>query len=206
MRWRWTALIFLGLASCSDDPGFSVLEDEVCFERRDGVRVCIEVFEASRQDATADAEGTSTDSPRSIAGRRPWVNVTWSAAREACAAKGKRLCERDEWIDACDGGVGETEGQAYPYGETRDTAQCNVGGGGPVAGGSFAGCASPIGTLDQGGNVWEWTGNTASAAVARGGSFRSTMSHECLSGDQFRRFMPDQPDAEVGFRCCREAS
>lgn len=200
-------LALLVLAACEEDPGFAVREDEVCFERRDGVRVCIDVYEASRQDATATEEGVSDEPPRSTVARRPWVNITWSAAREACRAKGKRLCERDEWIDACDGGIGESEGQIYLYGETEDTTICNVDRPeGPVEGGSFMGCRSPLGTFDQAGNVWEWTGNRAQDGVARGGSFRSSQAHRCDSGDRLLRFPIEQPNVEVGFRCCREAS
>lgn len=195
----------LALLACSDDPDFAVREDEVCFERRDGQRICIEVYEASRQDADAESEGTSEATPRSTADRQPWRNVTWSAALEACRAKGKRLCDRDEWIDGCDGEVGEDVGTTYPYGNERDPALCNVTGGGPAAGGASPMCVSAFGTFDQGGNVWEWTGNTRAAAAARGGSFRSSQTHDCQSGDRTQRFDPELPNVEVGFRCCREA-
>lgn len=196
----------LTLLACSDDPDFAVREDEVCFERRDGQRICVEVYEASRQDASGDVEGSSEAPPRSTAGRRPWTNVTWMAAREACRAKGKRLCERDEWLDACDGGVGEDVGSTYPYGDTIDPTLCNVEGGGPIAGGTRATCVSAFGAFDMAGNVWEWTGNTTSSAVARGGSFRNSVLHSCGAGDTPpQTFRIDQPNEEVGFRCCREA-
>lgn len=203
---RVAALVLAGAPAlgCSDDPGFVVREDEVCFERRDGRRICVETYEATRQDATDADPGTSSAPPRSTAGRLPWAEISWEAARAACRAKDKRLCERDEWIDACDGGVGEAEGTRYPYGDVRDPTICNVSGAGPIPGGQAPGCASGFGVLDMGGNLWEWTGNTPAAATARGGSFRSTRTHDCFSGDATQRFDPGLPNAEVGFRCCRD--
>lgn len=200
MRFGIVALLVVG---CSDEESLTAQEEEVCFNRRDGVPVCIETYEAARQDAAENAEGVASGPPRSIANVRPWTGITWEAALEACRAKGSRLCDRDEWIDACDGGIGEAEGSLYPYGETRDPSLCNVQGGGPVAGGRFTMCLSGLGTQDQAGNVWEWTGNAPSSAAARGGSFRSSQTHACLSGDRMQRFDPLQPNEEVGFRCCR---
>ncbi len=201
---RRTFAVVVALCGCTEDGGLDVREEEICFTRRDGAGICIETYEASRRDATDTSPGVSDEPPRSFASRRPWVEITWSAARDACLAKGRRLCERDEWFDACSGAVGEGNGTRYPYGAELDEAVCNVTGTEPVAGGSFAGCVSGFGAFDLAGNVWEWTGNSEAAAVARGGGFRSSVAHECRSGDDLRRFDPRQANVEVGFRCCRD--
>lgn len=199
------ALAAAGLgAACSDDPALSVRDDEICFERRDGRRICVELYEASRPDATSTSVGTTNGIPRSIPGRLPWEEVTWEAARAACVEKGKRLCEADEWEDACDGTVGN-DGLTFPYGDERDVTACNVSGVGPVPTGSNERCVSPFGVFDMGGNLWEWTGNTLDAAVARGGGYPSSQTHRCTSGPDFpNRFPPAAPNVEVGFRCCRD--
>lgn len=192
------------LAGCGDETSFEVEDPEVCRTRRDGVRYCVEVYEASREDATADAPGIDdTSPPRARPDRMPWVDITWFGAREACERKGKRLCDFDEWVDACDGVTGDG-GTTYAYGDTRDESNetCNTGTGAPEPTGGRDACESAEGTLDQSGNVWEWTGNTRGAATARGGGYRSTQTHACES--TLQNISPDVGNAEVGFRCCRD--
>ncbi len=171
---------------------------------RDGAPYCIDVYEASRDDAGASTEGVDDMSPpRSLPNRLPWTGLTWEAARNACVSAGKRLCDRDEWVDACDGQVGEAEGLTYTYGDTLDTARCNTSGMAAVAGGSNGTCMSPAGTFDQSGNIWEWTGNEAGVAGTRGGGWRSSRTHECKN-DQTLATALTVPSPEVGFRCCRD--
>jgi len=91
-------------AACSDEGQLETPDREVCLSRGDGARYCIDMFEESRRDATPSAEGDDVESaPRSLQNLLPWVDITWGAAKSACEKKGKRLCERDGWIDACDG-------------------------------------------------------------------------------------------------------
>jgi formylglycine-generating enzyme required for sulfatase activity len=202
MRLAWTLALLPAVLACGEDPPrFDAPDEEVCLDRRDGARYCIDRFEASRRDATAEAEGVDDASPpRSLPDRRPWAQVTWAAARAACEARGKRLCELDEWVDACDGALG-ADGLAYPYGDVLDPGRCNVGGQGVRPGGALPGCASLGGVLDLAGNVWEWTGNAAASAAARGGSFRSSQAHRCR--DQLMGATTSDSSPEVGFRCCR---
>lgn len=200
-RWVWVVWLLVG---CSEAPVLGVNDPEVCLSRRDGVRYCIEVFEASRDDATPDNAGSDEASPpRAINNRLPWVNLTWGAARTACESKGKRLCDLDEWVDACDGVSGEG-GTVFAYGDTRDESNmaCNTGSGAMEAAGARSTCESSKGTFDQSGNVWEWSGSTRGAATARGGGFRSTQTHACDS--TLMNIDLDAESPEVGFRCCRD--
>lgn len=194
---------------CSDEPPDLGLPDkEVCLMDRFGGEYCIDVFEAARRDSTSASPGTDeTSDPVSLEARLPWVDITWEGARQKCAAKGKRLCEREEWIDACDGVVG-AGGTMFAYGDVVDATRCNTDGPPAEAGGSRTNCKASTNTFDQSGNVWEWTGNTLADAVARGGSFRNSQTHQCLSPEMPVVTEPARADGgrsvEVGFRCCRD--
>jgi formylglycine-generating enzyme required for sulfatase activity len=172
----------------------------VCLVRKDGVPFCIDQYEASHSDATFTHEGASTK-PISFPGVLPWNNISWMGALTACQAAKKRLCEGDEWIQACQGDKGTT----YTYGNVRTSTTCNVSAfGHPVATGTIASCHSTIagsaGTYDQSGNVAEWTGNTVDTASARGGSYRSSQTHACT--DESIAIAPTTVSDEIGFRCC----
>lgn len=196
-------LVTCALVACEDTAEVAVGNDESCLTGRDGNRYCIDRFEASRFDASVDREGTDEGEPRTLPARRPWTNVTWFQAQDACRRAGKRLCSRAEWEDACDGVVGDG-GTRFTYGDVEDDTVCNVTGGSPVATGSFEGCVSVFDTSDQSGNVWEWTGETSDDALALGGSFRSSIQHRCTSGSQIRVFGLREESDELGFRCCRD--
>jgi formylglycine-generating enzyme required for sulfatase activity len=87
---------------------------------------CMDIYEASHEDATSSSYGTSpvaASQPDVL----PWfplsadVTTALSTARAACANAGKRLCQLDEWISACEG----PSGWAYGYGNTYDPLICN---------------------------------------------------------------------------------
>src|SRR6185436_16280233 len=59
---------------------------------------------------------------RSRFGVRPSGYVTGLLAESACAAAGKRLCTRGEFVTACRG----EDGTVYPYGDTFEEDACNV--------------------------------------------------------------------------------
>jgi formylglycine-generating enzyme required for sulfatase activity len=88
--------------------------------------VCIDRYEASRQDATGTSAGHDDSVAWSQRGVLPWyVNPMSTEAFEkfqaACAASGKRLCEPGEWLEACQGPAQNT----YVFGDTWDPEICN---------------------------------------------------------------------------------
>lgn len=203
---RLGLVLLLAPAACGEESIVNTPDHEVCLLRRDmSTRYCIETYEAAHKDSSATSPGGDEASPAvSLPSRVPWTQITWDGARQACTAKGKRLCERDEWLDACDGAIGEDQGSVYTYGNDVVAGRCNTDGGGVEAGGRRAECKSVGGTFDQSGNVREWTGNVRAQAAARGGSWLSTQTHDCKSGDAMQILAPEDISPEVGFRCCRD--
>jgi len=87
-------------------------------------------------------------------------------------------------------------------GATPNTANCFGGVGMVTDVGAFTGSASPYGTFDQGGNVWEWN-----EQIAEGGSFRGIRGGgwfneaSSLAAASSRSILPPAGDGEiVGFR------
>ena len=172
-------------------------------------------YEASRPDATSSSEGSQVDRACSRPGVKPWTNVTWQQAREACAAIGMDLCGGALWEQACQGAAAS----AFPYGATYSPGVCNdaanpTGGcsGGacaPMTTGENPGCASASGAVDMSGNVREWTLDGANLSyTVRGGGFRD--QHDDLSCSNVQPATHSLPTNsaldDVGFRCCVEPS
>jgi hypothetical protein len=84
---------------------------------------CMDLFEASRPDATYTSQGTSTAKAMCVQWVIPWYSytLTKSEAANACAAAGKRLCTPTEWKLACSG----TKNKVYAYGNTYTPLTCN---------------------------------------------------------------------------------
>lgn len=87
---------------------------------------CIDRYEASRPDATADDIGDDESQATSRMGVLPWnvnpMNSTHLGEFEdACEAAGKRLCTADEWFESCNGADNST----YVWGNSFDAETCN---------------------------------------------------------------------------------
>ncbi|MFH1463369.1 MAG: MopE-related protein [Pseudomonadota bacterium] len=178
---------------------------------------CIDVYEASRPDATATSAGIDSSCAVSQAGVRPWQVSSNADAATACAAAGKRLCSEAEWYEAC---AGPTDTD-YTYGDAYDAAACNgldthcTCADGSVyedcffdCGGSFyllptgslSACTNGWGVYDMSGNLWEHVDGGNDSTV-RGGAYNcgdTPSYHRCS-------YIPTTwtPSAR-GFRCCSD--
>lgn len=190
-------------------------------------RFCIDIYEASRPDATEEDHGTDGTVALSREGVIPWEVDNNQEAEDACRAAGKRLCSESEWHTAC---VGPDE-TVYGYGNEYDPLICNgidtfcycdepecqsrevcpfeycyqSCGGGSIhltPTGAFTGCTNGYGVLDMNGNVWEHTAGGDETRI-RGGAFN------CLDSKRYHRcdYIPgDWSPAARGFRCCADGS
>jgi len=182
---------------------------------------CIDVYEASRPDATSTSAGTDESQPQSVPGAIPWYSgaLTPAEAATACAAAGKRLCTAQEWEAACTG----VQERTYCYGDEYEPTVCNSidafcdeeCGVYPqchvdcpsdykvMPTGSFPGCVSWFIAYDLSGNVWEAVQSDDGTDHFRGGAFNCgdpALAHKCgydgLAAGSF-------PTAR-GFRCCSD--
>ncbi|MGI5865756.1 MAG: formylglycine-generating enzyme family protein, partial [Myxococcales bacterium] len=144
---------------------------------------CVDIYEASRPDATAQSAGSDESVARSIKGVMPWMVASNAVAEVACAAAGKRLCSAAEWELACRG----PEGTVYGYGEHYEPETCNgIDAFGRSAfrlepTGAFPNCTNGWGLFDMNGNLWEHIAG-GSDMLVRGGAFNcgdSATLHRC---------------------------
>ncbi len=161
---------------------------------------CVDRYEASRPDATADSAGREETRAFSRAGVLPWLAKDNAVAKAACEAAGKRLCTPAEWETACRG----PSGTIYGYGDDYDPGICNgIETFGPgrfhlVPTGSFPECTNPWGVFDMNGNVWEHVLGGDGTSV-RGGAFNCSDSRTFHRCDYVPRTWTP---AALGFRCC----
>jgi formylglycine-generating enzyme required for sulfatase activity len=144
----------------------------------------------------------------------PMGHVSWTKARTACEAEGRRLCRETEWELACEG----EQMLPYPTGYVRDSADCNYDRGGlvdPATGklrdqreppSKLSQCVSPYGARSMSGNMdeWVWREHTA-------GPFRSALKggwwmaarERCRPATTFHN--ERYGELQTGFRCCSDA-
>lgn len=173
-----------------------------------GRRVEVDTFEAAVVDGAAQVGVHQI----------PATRMSWFAARDACAAAGRRLCTEEEWFTACQGSPAHDddadgefaddmiEGTTYPYGDYHDPSRCWDGKEGPtfrpVYTAEMPGCASRDGVYDLTGNVEEWVGATPETAVLLGGAWDTSTDHaRCARRNT--TFGPGYASLRTGFRCCR---
>ncbi len=172
-----------------------------------GLSFAIDTFEAG-----VGEDGRATSGKHQV----PAIRMSWYAARDACAAAGKRLCTEEEWITACQGeravdddGNGYfaddlIEGNSYPYADYHVRGRCwdDQAEQRPVYTGELPGCVSRFGVYDLTGNVEEWVGATPETAVLLGGAYDTTKDFaRCYRRND--TFGPGLANARTGFRCCR---
>lgn len=222
----------LGLA-CRE--GACVLISEPCpsdmalIEGPDGHRFCMDIYEASRADATATSVGTS-DVATSRPGVMPWYANPMSLAALAqfmagCQNAGKRLCTKEEWFEACNGPndtiyfFGNQWNQEVcnsvdtfcdDYCAANNISPCNTN---ENCGytyycfhimptGSFQNCTNEYGLYDVNGNVWEVVpADTPRGYEVRGGAFNCAYPSVRFRCD----FNATWDSLYAGFRCCKDA-
>ncbi len=153
----------------------------------------------------------------------PMNCLGWHHAAAFCRwDNNKRLPTEAEWEKAARG----TDGRVYPWGNEWKATMANVDGMADgyrqtATVGSFPVGASPYGTLDMAGNVWEWVQDWYDETYYRSGAVKNPQgpmngTHKVLRGGSWlnpqglartsARFWPS-PDlrrGSIGFRCARE--
>ena len=187
-----------------------------------GGRFCINRWEASRPDATADSAGHDESRAMSRPGVLPWKTggtpAGYAVAANACNAAGKRLCAPSEWLSACQG----PDRATYCYGDNYDPVACNgidahcndpepgCGAADRENGivhyrleptGAFPLCTNEYGVYDVTGNLWEFVQASGGVLHVRGGAYNcgdSAYLHRCSY------VSPAGLRSETGFRCCSD--
>lgn len=155
----------------------------------------------------------------------PVQHVSWHEAEAFARWAGKRLPTEIEWERAA--GWDELKGKLrYPWGQewmgfeaSLDRRRLS-----PAPAGSYAGGVSPVGCVQMGGDVWEWTSSTLQPypgflafpypeysevffgdeyRILRGGSWATDA---LVARTSFRNWEPPEArHAFTGFRCARDA-
>jgi len=175
----------------------------ICKGERVSMRFCIDRLEQSDQSGI------------------PIGDISWTGASEACKFQGKRLCQEQEWLFACEGEAMSP----YPYGYVRDSEICNfeikdnlVTNAGELAdhrqvASSNPRCVSPFGVQNMVGNIDEWVVlDKAHYSQKNGGRRMMSGLKGGWWGPLRNRCRPTTVDhdelfheLQTGFRCCSDA-
>ncbi|MFT4704989.1 MAG: hypothetical protein ACI81R_002697 [Bradymonadia bacterium] len=185
--------------------------------------ICVERYEASRPDATADDAGVDGAYARSIPGVQPWTGLSAEEAAAACsgeeysAALGQRaavaprvLCTGTQWRQACGGKDDSSEEVAFPYSESRaddEFVEGNCLDASVVTELSVTGSAANCcldGICDAVGNAAEYVTRANGQVEVAGGSFDDITGNEltCAVQESGSYFPVPEDVSDVGFRCC----
>ncbi len=184
----------------ADDDASPCPEDMAWIDNGKIDAFCMDKWEASRPDASADAEGAQDDYAASVAGVIPWKPAGNAQALQACADAGKTLCTPDQWYFACAG----PDDLAYAYGNAYGPYTCNgIDAFSPdphhlAPTGSFPQCVNQWGVYDLNGNLWERVLGGDDTTV-RGGAYN------CSNSLLYQRcdYIPGWTPSALGFRCCK---
>ncbi len=192
---------------------------------------CVDIYEASRSDATETEMGTDTSMAVSQPGVIPWhVNPMTADAfdqfKAACEAADKRICEKSEWYSVCAG----PQRTSYVWGDSFDRMICNCvdtfceeycrdhpeiqdcdtgsncgytyNSFHVVPTGRFQDCVSASGAYDVCGNVWEIV---PSSDDGRGYEVRGG-AYNCAGAEQRLQctYNAGWTALYAGFRCCKD--
>jgi hypothetical protein len=171
--------------------------------------------------------------PRAVsrAGVVPQAYMNYHQAKLACENAGKRLCKKEEWVQACKG----QRQTKFPYGDQYAQGKCNVwrtyhpahilhgssaiGHGDPrlnlvietgtkpllLTTGASQACVSrwgEDGVYDMVGNLDEWIDDEA--GVFLGGFYARSTTKGCDA--EIRSHAPVYYDYSTGVRCCKSIS
>jgi len=165
-----TALVTAGIKASDSllgsDSGKQLCPPEMVFIPSSSGGFCIDKYEASagndcsnknvlnQEDSRKNMRNTDCK-PVSFAKRKPWVYISQTQAREACARVGKRLPTNKEWLSSSLGTPDKNS--------SWKSDDCQVAKNWkeqPGFTGSGENCVSSFGVFDMIGNVWEWTDET----------------------------------------------